>query len=536
MLPRIPLRPAGWQLAGAVLLTIALLPIEPALAQNAIQPGEAYVTRFSGTRPSRRRPGDRHQRHRRQHHRRARAAHAAARAALGRRAAKQAGDRRPGRPGVRRDARRRQPAQRLSHRDLGLRAAPRRQRLDARHVGSGRRPRHHLPARCLDRLRAAGVRADHAQRPAEQRRRARQHRLRPRQQAAVRLGSRDRDDPPHPRRRRRRPRLSTTTARRAEPISSTRRTASARACRRSRSIPIRARASTIAGAAFDYSPQCWNFAATGRRVWGLGVRRDVMHERDRGCSTRCGASPAFAQTGWNQASDDDKRNTVWSVRLAPNGGFDPPTSGASSSCRTSSTRRTDIARAGFSQPVSDISFSECGQRPVMLVAERGGIRNLGLGARECVRQSARGARAALRGRRQGQLAPGRPLRRRLLRPHQGRCALHAGELLGRHRLRPRLRRQHLGRRPGQAGSVRVDHGRQALLAARIRATCRAAGRPKPARRQPQQAAARSGGDGSEVHGIQGLAEGAFEELVPESAFAPTPRRRAPPPAAPTRPT
>ena len=71
---------------------------------------------------------------------------------------------------------------------------------------------------------------------------------------------------------------------------------------------------------------------------------------------------------------------MWSVRLGPNGGFDTSTSGASSSCRTSSSARTDIARAGFSQPVSDISFSECGQRPVMLVAERGGIRNLGLGA------------------------------------------------------------------------------------------------------------------------------------------------------------
>jgi hypothetical protein len=40
----------------------------------------------------------------------------------------------------------------------------------------------------------------------------------------------------------------------------------------------------------------------------------------------------------------------------------------------------DIARAGFSQPVSDISFSECSDQPVMLLAERGGIRNLGLAA------------------------------------------------------------------------------------------------------------------------------------------------------------
>src|SRR5262249_43084734 len=40
----------------------------------------------------------------------------------------------------------------------------------------------------------------------------------------------------------------------------------------------------------------------------------------------------------------------------------------------------DVARSGYSQPVSDISFSLCGPRPVMLLAERGGIRNLGLAA------------------------------------------------------------------------------------------------------------------------------------------------------------
>ena len=48
---RIPLRPAGKTLAQAVFLTIALLPFTPAIAQDAIQPGEAFVTRFSGTRP-----------------------------------------------------------------------------------------------------------------------------------------------------------------------------------------------------------------------------------------------------------------------------------------------------------------------------------------------------------------------------------------------------------------------------------------------------------------------------------------------------
>ncbi len=44
------------------------------------------------------------------------------------------------------------------------------------------------------------------------------------------------------------------------------------------------------------------------------------------------------------------------------------------------TKPEDIARAGYSQPVSDIAFPECGDRNVMLVSERGGLRNLGLAA------------------------------------------------------------------------------------------------------------------------------------------------------------
>ena len=38
----------------------------------------------------------------------------------------------------------------------------------------------------------------------------------------------------------------------------------------------------------------------------------------------------------------------------------------------------DVTRAGLSRPVSDITFPQCSDRPLMLLAERGGIRNLGL--------------------------------------------------------------------------------------------------------------------------------------------------------------
>jgi hypothetical protein len=91
------------------------------------------------------------------------------------------------------------------------------------------------------------------------------------------------------------------------------------------------------------------------------------------------SGPAFDDPGWQNAQDDDKRNSVWSVRLGPDGNF------AGDMRREFIlpdffTRQDDIARAGFSQPVSDISFATCGPRPVMLLAERGGIRNLGLAA------------------------------------------------------------------------------------------------------------------------------------------------------------
>src|SRR4030081_1263492 len=39
------------ELARSALVVFALLPLEPLLAQEALQPGEAYVTRFSGVAP-----------------------------------------------------------------------------------------------------------------------------------------------------------------------------------------------------------------------------------------------------------------------------------------------------------------------------------------------------------------------------------------------------------------------------------------------------------------------------------------------------
>src|SRR5262245_29580852 len=129
---------------------------------------------------------------------------------------------------------------------------------------------------------------------------------------------------------------------------------------------------------FELTPQCWNFALSGRRVWGVGVHRNPARNEVR-LYYSVWSGPAFDDPGWQNAQDDDKRNSVWSIRLGPDGDF------------AGDVRREfivpdffakpeDIARAGFSQPVSDISFAACGPRPVMLLAERGGIRNLGLAA------------------------------------------------------------------------------------------------------------------------------------------------------------
>ena len=141
----------------------------------------------------------------------------------------------------------------------------------------------------------------------------------------------------------------------------------------------RAQIGACASGAFERSPECWNLAASGRRVWGVGVRRDPQRGEAR-LYYAVWSSPAFEQTAWNSAADDDKRNAVWSVRLAPGGAFDLADVRREFLLPDFFVKPEDVARAGYSQPVSDITFSECGPRPIMLVAERGGIRNLGLEA------------------------------------------------------------------------------------------------------------------------------------------------------------
>ncbi len=133
-------------------------------------------------------------------------------------------------------------------------------------------------------------------------------------------------------------------------------------CRSIRTVPP---ASTIAPPDFR------------RRVWGVGVRRDEASGEVRLYYSVWG-STSFGNPQW-QASGGDRRNSIWSVRIGKDGTFD-----------VSDVRREFVLPgffpldpalgelAGNSHPVSDIEFPDCGKQDVMLLAERGGIRNLGL--------------------------------------------------------------------------------------------------------------------------------------------------------------
>ncbi len=131
---------------------------------------------------------------------------------------------------------------------------------------------------------------------------------------------------------------------------------------------------------FSKSPECWNFADFRRRVWGLGVREDA--EGAVRLYYAVWSSQGFGNPDYAGASDEEKRNSVWSVAITEDGDFDASSVRREFFLPDFFTDPADIARAGRSNPVSDIAFPECIEQNVMLVAERGGVRNLGLDAEE----------------------------------------------------------------------------------------------------------------------------------------------------------
>ncbi len=119
---------------------------------------------------------------------------------------------------------------------------------------------------------------------------------------------------------------------------------------------------------FATSPICWNIANHKRRIWGLGIYAGGETAGSRLYYATWGTE-AFADADWVPGSDD-ARNWIWSVGLNETGDFN-----------LADVRREfslpDTAGNPDNEPVaiSDIAFSRAG---IMLVAERGSMRNLGL--------------------------------------------------------------------------------------------------------------------------------------------------------------
>jgi len=128
------------------------------------------------------------------------------------------------------------------------------------------------------------------------------------------------------------------------------------------------------GGAFENDPSCWNVADFRRRVWGLGVHRDSATGRSRLYYATWG-SASFGNPDWD-ATPAEQQNYIWSIGLTADGDFDRSDVRRELAVPGFFAELDDYKRAGASNPVSDIAFSSTGE---MLLAERGGLRNQGLG-------------------------------------------------------------------------------------------------------------------------------------------------------------
>jgi len=137
---------------------------------------------------------------------------------------------------------------------------------------------------------------------------------------------------------------------------------------------------------FDSSPQCWNLADFRRRVWGLGVRRDDATGAVRLYYASWGGQ-GFGNPDFTNAAQEEKANAIWSVAIAENGEFDPADIRLEFTLPAFFAHEADIARAGKSQPVSDIAFGRIGAKDVMLMAERGGMLNRGAASNDSFTQA-----------------------------------------------------------------------------------------------------------------------------------------------------
>jgi hypothetical protein len=222
------------------------------------------------------------------------------------------------------------------------------------------------------------------------------------------------------------------------------------------------------------------------------------------------SSPAFDPEGWLALGDAEKRNAVWSVGIAPDGSFNLGSVRREFLMPDFFVDTADISRAGFSQPASDISFPVTPGLPLMLVAERGGLKNAGLGE-------------------QNPFAA----------PHESRVIryeLHddgTWRPIGRYEIGfydranegdPRMRASSAGGvafGPGYNNRWSVNTSRpDAYIWATGDSLCSPDGPCNlPASGDDQS------GDDSEVHGIQGMREDFYDEVAPASAFGLAPEQQ-----------
>jgi len=131
---------------------------------------------------------------------------------------------------------------------------------------------------------------------------------------------------------------------------------------------------------FSTTPACWNVADFRRRVWGVGVHRDSETGEVRLYYSVWSSQP-LGSKGFETAEADETVNTIWSVAIGQNGSFDLDDTRLEFALPAFFAQERDIDAFGPSHPVSDIAFSRTRDDSVMLLAERGGLRNLGLDAR-----------------------------------------------------------------------------------------------------------------------------------------------------------
>jgi hypothetical protein len=272
----------------------------------------------------------------------------------------------------------------------------------------------------------------------------------------------------------------------------------------------RARIADCTSGNFDNAPECWNIAPSGRRIWGLGVWRNTATNEVR-LYYAVWSSPAFDPQTWLAMSDDDKRNSVWSVGIGADGSFNQSSIRREFVIPDFFTKPEDIARAGFSQPVSDVAFPACPGLPLMLVAERGGMRNLGLGEQSpfATPHEARAIRYELH-----QDGVWRPIGRYEVGFYD---RANEGD--------PRMRANCAGGAsfgPGYSSRWTAEQNRpDNYVWITGDDLCSPNGPCNLAAVAGQQQA----GDDSEVHGVQGIREDFFDEVAPAAAYGLAPEQQ-----------